>query len=97
MSYMSKRPPNAPLPGTSPSWTFRRKLLSLTLLFSMGVIVVIIWQRWDDTRLAETVVISAFSLIGLVLSAYIGGAAWEDVKLRTAQRPDETSTPDVGP
>jgi len=37
--------------------------------------------RWDDTALAETLVLSGFGLIGAVVAAYIGGAAYEDVRL----------------
>jgi hypothetical protein len=37
--------------------------------------------RWDDTPLAETLVLASFGLIGAVVAAYIGGAAYEDVRL----------------
>jgi hypothetical protein len=60
--------------------------------------LVVLWVtiRWDDTRLAETLVISSFGLAGAVIASYIGGAAYEDVKLykplRTKRQKEEDSS-----
>jgi len=62
-----------------PSWKLRRRAVFGSMLFAMAVIVYIL-VRWDDTSLAQTLVLSSFALIGTVVAAYIGGAAYEDVK-----------------
>jgi len=52
-----------------------------------GVLTVIyVAIRWDDTALAQTLALSGFGLIGAVVAAYIGGAAYEDVRLRPDQQ-----------
>jgi multisubunit Na+/H+ antiporter MnhG subunit len=63
------------------------------MLFAMAVIVYVA-IRWDDTSLAQTLVLSSFALIGTVIAAYIGGAAYEDV--RTYQTDSHTSTTTEG-
>lgn len=68
-----------------PSWTLRRRAVFGSLLFGAGVIVYVM-IRWDDTTLAETLVLGAFGLIGAVVAAYIGGAAYEDVRLFRPER-----------
>lgn len=67
-----------------PSWKFRRRAVFGSLIFSMLLIVYVI-VRWDSTRLAETLVLGAFALIGTVIAAYIGGAVYEDVRLTRNQ------------
>lgn len=46
-------------------------------------VFVIVWVliRWDDTRLAETLVLGAFGLIGTSVGFYAGAAAYQDVRL----------------
>lgn len=66
-------------PGV-PSWSMRRRAVFGSLLFAMFVIVYVM-IRWEDTTLAETLVLGSFGLIGAVVAAYIGGAAYEDVRL----------------
>lgn len=66
-------------PGV-PSWRLRRRAVFGSLLFAMFVIVYVM-IRWEDTTLAETLVLGSFGLIGSVVAAYIGGAAYEDVRL----------------
>jgi hypothetical protein len=44
-------------------------------------VIVYVMIRWQDTTLAETLVLGSFALIGAVVAAYIGGAAYEDVRL----------------
>lgn len=62
-----------------PSWKLRRRAVFGSMLFAMGVIIYTLVQ-WDDTSLAQTLVLSSFALIGTVVAAYIGGAAYEDVR-----------------
>lgn len=64
---------------TKPSWKLRRRAVFGSMIFAMGIIVYTL-VRWDDTSLAQTLVLSSFALIGTVVAAYIGGAAYEDVR-----------------
>jgi multisubunit Na+/H+ antiporter MnhG subunit len=63
-----------------PSWKLRRRAVFGSLFFCASVVIWVI-IRWDDTRLAETLVLSAFGLAGAIIASYIGGAAYEDVRL----------------
>jgi uncharacterized membrane protein len=60
-----------------PSWKLRRRAVFGSLIFAAGVISYVLF-RWDDTALAQTVVLSAFGLIGAIVASYIGGAVYED-------------------
>jgi hypothetical protein len=68
-----------------PSWRMRRRAVFGSLLFA-GAVIVYVMVRWDDTTLAETLVLGAYGLIGAVVAAYIGGAAYEDVRLFKPER-----------
>ena len=68
-----------------PSWKMRRRAVFGSLIFGVAVIVYVM-VRWDDTTLAETLVLASFGLIGAVVAAYIGGAAYEDVRLFKPER-----------
>jgi len=68
-----------------PSWTLRRRAVFGSLLFG-GAVICYVMVRWDDTSLAETLVLGSFGLIGAVVAAYIGGAAYEDVRLFKPER-----------
>ena len=74
---------------TKPSWKLRRRAVFGSMIFAMGIIVYTL-VRWDDTSLAQTLVLSSFALIGTVVAAYIGGAAYEDVR---AYQTDAESLP----
>ena len=65
--------------NTGPSWKLRRRAVFGSLLFSMLLIVYVVF-KWDSTSLAEVLVLGAFALIGTVVAAYIGGAVYEDVR-----------------
>jgi NhaP-type Na+/H+ or K+/H+ antiporter len=62
------------------------------MLFAAALLVYVAW-RWDSTTLAETLALGAFGLIGTVVAAYVGGAAYEDVRLHERQ---EESEDDMG-
>lgn len=51
------------------------------MLFGAAIVIYVAF-RWEDTSLAQTLALSGFGLIGAVVAAYIGGAAYEDVRLR---------------
>lgn len=63
-----------------PSWRLRRRATFGSMIFG-GLIVSYVAFRWDSTSLAETLALGGFGLIGAVVAAYIGGAAYEDVRL----------------
>ena len=65
--------------NTGPSWKLRRRAVFGSLLFSMFLIMYVVF-KWDSTSLAEVLVLGAFALIGTVVAAYIGGAVYEDVR-----------------
>lgn len=67
--------------GGKPSWKLRRRAVFGSMLFG-AIIVIYVALRWDDTALAQTLALSGFGLIGAVVAAYIGGAAYEDVRLQ---------------
>lgn len=66
----------------NPSWKLRRRAVFSSLIFGMSIVIYTAF-KWDSTALAETLALGGFGLIGAVVAAYIGGAAYEDVKLRT--------------
>lgn len=63
-----------------PTWTLRRRAVFGSLVFGAAV-VIYVSLRWDDTSLAQTLALGGFSLIGAVVAAYVGGAAYEDVRI----------------
>lgn len=71
--------------SAKPSWKLRRRAVFGSMLFGAAIIIYVA-VRWDDTSLAQTLALSGFGLIGAVVAAYIGGAAYEDVRLRPDQQ-----------
>ena len=69
----------------NPSWKLRRRAVFGSMLFGAAIVIYVAF-RWDDTSLAQTLALSGFGLIGAVVAAYIGGAAYEDVRLRPDQQ-----------
>lgn len=69
-------------PAGEDHWRIRRRVFTITILFAAILIGYVVF-RWDDTRLAETIVLGAFGLWGAVVGAYAGFATWEDIR-----RPD---------
>lgn len=62
-----------------PSWKLRRRAVFGSMVFGV-LVVAYVAIRWDDTSLAQTLVLGGFGLIGAVVAAYVGGAAYEDVR-----------------
>ena len=71
-----------------PSWRLRRRAVFGSMLFAAALLVYVAW-RWDSTSLAETIALGSFGLIGTVVAAYVGGAAYEDVRLYKRQSEDD--------
>lgn len=63
-----------------PPWKLRRRAIFGSMIFG-GCIVTYVAIRWDSTSLAETLALGGFGLIGTVVAAYVGGAAYQDVRL----------------
>ena len=68
-----------------PSWRMRRRAVFGSLMFGMAI-VVYVTIRGVDSGLNETLALGGFGLIGAVVAAYIGGAAYEDVRLHAPER-----------
>jgi hypothetical protein len=66
----------------NPSWKMRRRAVFTSMVFGMGIVIYTA-IRWESTSLSDTLAIGGFGIIGAVVAAYIGGAAYEDVRLRT--------------
>lgn len=60
-----------------PSWKLRRRAVFGSLVFAAGIIVYVGF-RWEDTALAETLVLGAYGLMGAVVAAYTGFAMMDD-------------------
>lgn len=71
-----------------PSWKLRRRAVFFSLLFGAGIVTLVAF-RWEDLRIAETLALGGFGLIGTVVAAYIGGAAYEDTKLHPHREDDK--------
>lgn len=63
-----------------PSWKMRRRAVFGSLIFSAAIITYIVITG-SDSGTAQTLSIGAFGLMGAIIAAYIGGAAYEDVRL----------------
>lgn len=66
-----------PLRLRQPTWKMRRRAVFGTLVFAAGIITAVT-IRWDDTELAQTLVLSMAGLMGSIIAAYTGFATWED-------------------
>lgn len=71
-----------------PPWKYRRRAIFGSMGAAMGILVYVM-VRWDDTSLAQTLALGSFGLIGTVVAAYVGGAAYEDTRL-WKQRSEES-------
>ena len=77
--------------SSKPSWRLRRRAVFGSMVFGAFIVAYVAF-RWDDTSLAQTLALGGFGLIGAVVAAYVGGAAYEDVRLH---QPVEEKDEDV--
>jgi uncharacterized membrane protein YozB (DUF420 family) len=68
-----------------PSWKLRRRAVFGSLVFC-GVLIGWAVITKADTQVAESAVLGAFAMASVIVSAYIGFASYEDVKLHQPQR-----------
>ena len=66
--------------NSQPSWKLRRRAVFSSLIFGFTLIAYIAIFG-ESNSLNETLALGAFGLVGAVVAAYIGGAAYEDVRL----------------
>lgn len=70
---------------TGPSWKHRRRLIYISFWLGVGMIVfagvTAIFDSWTGAQM----VIGGVSLISIILTAYTGFAAYEDVQIRKHQ------------
>ena len=67
--------------NAKPSWKLRRRAVFGSLLFCAIIISYIVFIA-DEKAVYETVVFSAFGLMGAIIASYIGGAVWDDYNIR---------------
>ena len=67
--------------GSNPSWQFRRKLIfgSYRLAFAMIAFGAVTFY-WD-TSVSSALITGGVALISIIVSAYVAGSAYEDVRL----------------
>ena len=85
---------NGHMAANKPSWKLRRRAVFGSLIFA-GIVIVYVSVRWEDTSLASTLVLGAFGLIGAIVASYIGGAAYQDVRLFKQEIPTKEEESDV--
>ena len=66
---------------TGPSWKHRRRLIYASYLLGAGMIIFGAITYWSDTQVGSQLVIGGVALVSVILTAYTGFAAYEDVKL----------------
>jgi hypothetical protein len=64
-----------------PSWKHRRRLIYMTFILGLGMILFGAATYVTDTAVSSQLVIGGVALISIILTAYTGFAAFEDVKL----------------
>jgi hypothetical protein len=63
-------------------------MIWLTLIMAW-LLVFYVAARWEDLAIGSTLALGAFGLMGTIITAYVGGAAWEDVKLAQSDEGDD--------
>ena len=64
----------------NPNWAIRRRYIFAAFAIGVGMIVSAVIAIWDDKLGAGDLVTGGVALITLILTSYIFGAAWEDIK-----------------
>ena len=64
-----------------PSWTFRRRVITMALLFCAGTVIYIM-LKGEDTRIFETIVLGSYGLAVSVIGSAIFGAIWDDKNIK---------------
>lgn len=64
-----------------PSWKHRRRLIYASYILGAGMVIFGAITHSTDTQVASQMVIGGVGLITVILTAYTGFAAYEDIKL----------------
>jgi hypothetical protein len=64
----------------NPNWRIRRRYIFAAFALGIGMIVSAVIAIWQDKLGAGDLVTGGVALITLILTSYIFGAAWEDIK-----------------
>ncbi len=67
------------------TWKVRRRIIHATLVFC-ALQVGYLTFKGEDTRLNETLAMSAYALAGAVIGSYVFGAVFEDTRIRPRRR-----------
>lgn len=67
--------------SNGPSWAHRRRLIYASYALGAAMIIFGAVTFWLDTSVSSQLVIGGVGLITVILTAYTGFAAYEDVKL----------------
>ena len=70
-----------------PSWKLRRRAVFGSLIFCIIIISYIVFIA-PEKAVYETVIFSAFGLMGAIIASYIGGAVWDDYNMKRASNKD---------
>lgn len=73
-----------------PSWKHRRRLIYASYALGAAMIIFGAITYWSDTQVGSQLVIGGVGLVSIIITAYTGFAAYEDVKLWK----DEGENPD---
>ena len=73
---------------TGPSWKHRRRLIYSSYALGAGMIIFGAVTYTLDTQTGSQLVIGGVGLITVILTAYTGFAAYEDVKLWKEENQD---------
>jgi uncharacterized membrane protein len=64
-----------------PPWKHRRRLIYFAVLLAAGMIVFAAATWRSDTSVATQLIVGGVSLLSIVVTAYVGFATLEDVRL----------------
>jgi hypothetical protein len=79
------------------TWDFRRQMAVRILQFCAGIVIAALVLPWVNADVAGKVVMSAFTLAGVIASAYLGAATTHDVLSRPAPSAITPSPPKPPP
>lgn len=81
--------------SNKPSWKHRRRLIYVAVILGVVMILFGLATFWWDRQVSTEAVIGGVALISIVLTAYVGGASYEDSRLyREPQHEIPTSNPE---
>jgi hypothetical protein len=64
-----------------PPWKHRRRLIYFAVALSAGMIIFAAATWRSDTSVATQLIVGGVSLLSIVVTAYVGFATFEDVRL----------------